>query len=285
MDLRRHLLAELGASDAEELVGGHQSRVFLMSYTGAPPTIAKVLDGVAVDWSVVEARVEVVAHLAEINSEVCRPIAYRGRLVTEIVADDAPAGLLTLYEYADGAALEPANAADATQMGRALAGLHRSMARMPATDLPVVAALQGLEPGLGGEHQILHGDFNAGNVRQKDGVIRIFDLDDCGYGPVEFDVANALYMVLFDAVTGKRPESYETFAIPFKAAYCAGAGVDLSRGVVVGLIARRINALGRWIDDPHSAPIGIRNSTPEWREVLRAFVHELSETRAYERAL
>ena len=159
------------------------------------------------------------------------------------------------------------------------------MAFLPATDLPVVAALQGLELETGGEHQILHGDFNAGNLRQKAGAIRIFDLDDCGYGPVEFDVANALYMVLFDAVTGKRPEIYDAFATPFKAAYCVGAGIDLSHEVIVGLIACRINALGRWIDDLPSAPIGIRNATPEWREVLRAFVHELSETRAYERAL
>jgi hypothetical protein len=38
------------------------------------------------------------------------------------------------------------------------------------------------------------------------------------------------------------------------------------------MIEIRIEALGRWLDDPSSAPIGIRTSSPEWLETLTSFV-------------
>ena len=34
----------------------------------------------------------------------------------------------------------------------------------------------------------------------------------------------------------------------------------------------RVDALSRWLDDPFTAPIGIRTATPEWHATLRAFV-------------
>ena len=38
------------------------------------------------------------------------------------------------------------------------------------------------------------------------------------------------------------------------------------------MIALRIDALGRWLDDLSTAPIGIRTSSPEWLETLTTFV-------------
>jgi hypothetical protein len=51
------------------------------------------------------------------------------------------------------------------------------------------------------------------------GGLRIFDFDDCGYGLPAFDVANALYMVLFDAVVHAAPESDTTFRESFVSGY------------------------------------------------------------------
>ena len=273
-DLPRHLIERLGAAAAEELTGGHQARVFLMTSASGARTIAKLLDAQAFDLSAVETLVQVVAQLADIDPQVCRPIPHAGRLVTRL--DVEPPSLLTCYEFADGVALDPTVPEDAAEMGRALARLHKSMRALPAADLPVVAALRG-EADDEGAYQLLHGDFGAGNLRRQDGRIRIFDFDDCGRGPVAFEVANALYMVMFDAITGQRPETYPTFARAFLAGYDEVSGAALSDEVVQGYIHRRVAALSRWLDDLPTAPIGIRNASPEWHAVLRAFVRDVDK--------
>ena len=140
-DLPRHLIERLGATAAEELTGGHQARVFLMTSARGARMIAKLLDAQAFDLSAVETLVQVVAQLAEIDPQVCRPIPHGGRLVTRL--DLERPSLLTCYEYADGVALDLTLPEDAGEMGRALAGLHKSMRALPAADLPVVAALRG----------------------------------------------------------------------------------------------------------------------------------------------
>ena len=122
------------------------------------------------------------------------------------------------------------------------------------------------------EDQLLHGDFNALNVIVTPAGPRLIDFDDCGYGPVAFDVANALYMVLFDASVGDRPKLYATFRPGFLAGYRQAAGRPLDDGEVDGFIDARVAALGRWLDDLPNAPIGIRTSSPEWLQTLRAFV-------------
>jgi len=56
--------------------------------------------------------------------------------------------------------------------------------------------------------------------RRFDGsTVRVFDFDDCGYGPTSFDIANALYMVLFDVSTAGYSGRYEAFAASFLAGY------------------------------------------------------------------
>lgn len=273
-DLRRHLIEVLGAAAAEELTGGHQARVFRITSGTGERTIAKVLDARAFDEGTVGSLVGVVAQLAEIDPQVCRPMPHAGRLVTRLAVE--PPGLMTCYEFADGVALDPMISDDAAEMGRALARLHRAMATLPTADFPLVAALRGKAEDEGA-YQLLHGDFSAGNLRRQDGLIRIFDFDDCGRGPVAFEVANALYMVMFDAITGQRPETYPAFARAFAAAYNQSADVAVSDEVVQGYIHHRVAALGRWLDDLPSAPIGIRNASPEWHAVLRAFVRDVGK--------
>ena len=87
-----------------------------------------------------------------------------------------------------------------------------------------------------------------------------------------YDVANSLYMVLFDAEVNANHDRYLAFRSPFLDGYADATGEAVDLAVVDSLIDGRIAALGRWHDDPTSAPIGIRTSSPEWRKVLRGFV-------------
>lgn len=282
MNLRDTVLQVLGALSIAELTGGHQARVFRVTRSGGDPVIAKVVDAADASAAGVQARVEAMFRLAELDPQVCRPVRHAGAFVTRISADDAPAGLLTCHEFAEGREPDPLDTADAVRMGQSLARLHRSMRSLPAADLPLVAALRDQGPLAGGPVQLLHGDFSAGNLRFADDAVRIFDLDDCGQGPVEFEIANTLYMVLFDAVVNGRADTFRRFAGPFTSAYRDAAGADLDDGVVTHFIERRISALERWLDDLPSAPVGIRNATPAWRDVLRAFVRDPTVRTLYE---
>ena len=272
--LSEHLLEFLGAPACQELKGGHQARVFRVSPAQGETVIAKVIAH-GVEQTELERRVGVIASLSEFAPQVCRPLPIRGRLVNQIPGTAGPAWL-TCYEDAGSHLVDPLAYQVPGRMGRALAQLHAAMRRLPLTNLPVVGALStaGWERAEDDPQQLLHGDFSASNLRECEGNMRVFDFDDCGYGPIVFDVANALYMVLFDATVGGRVETYETFAGEFVAAYDEAAGYALRDDVLKAHIDRRVATLKMWLDNDEVAPAGIRNASPAWRGVLQAFVSD-----------
>jgi len=275
MDLAARLLATLPVEKVKELVGGHQSRVFRVIGRNGLIAVAKVLDGSMVDRVELGTRLDLTEALADLDPRVCRPLQIDGQRVNELTSADGRRHYIVCYEFAIGTEPDPARTTDARLMGSALSELHGSMSQLPATLLPVVRPLRTLSvvgvPKLEAQ-QLLHGDFNASNLRQADGVVRIFDLDDCGYGPPSFDVANALYMVLFDSVTRGTAETYENFRPSFLAGYASASGPPLLEPSLDYLLDLRVRALGTWLDDLDTAPIGIRSATPAWRATLRSFV-------------
>jgi Ser/Thr protein kinase RdoA (MazF antagonist) len=263
------LAALLGATAVEELGGGHQSRVFRVSL-GDGAVVAKVYDP-SVDRHELDVRLGVVSALADRGAPVCRPLRVRDRLVHELGPDGSDPQAVVCFELATGRAPDPADRSDAALMGRTLAGLHASMRELSPVPLPAVAALRD-GPEVDGARQLLHGDFNAGNLRVGEAGIKLFDLDDCGYGQPLFEVADALYMVRFDAVVSGVPATFEAFAGPFVAAYEEASGAPVPADVVAGFVDRRVGALAGWLDDLGSAPVGVRTASPEWRATLRTFV-------------
>jgi Ser/Thr protein kinase RdoA (MazF antagonist) len=273
MDLADRVATALHTDEVDELVGGHQSRVFRVTPRGGPPMVAKVLDASMVDRTDLDVRLDVIAALADLDPRVCRPLLVGGQRVIELSAHGEEHHLVC-YELALGRELDPARPVDAERMGAALSELHLSMSRLPATSLGLVGALRAVpadEALADGGHQLLHGDFGASNLREVDGVVRIFDLDDCGDGPPAFDVANALYMVLFDATTHGASATYEAFRRPFLDGYLGGPGPQPSEESVARFVDLRVRALTSWLDDLDRAPIGIRTASPAWRATLRSF--------------
>lgn len=274
MDLQRRLTELLDGVRLRELFGGHQSRVFeTTGEWGDGRIVVKVIDAALVDRDTHAARVELVAALSATDPHVCRPLPIDGRLVTVIDLDGDRRGLVTCSEHAGGRPVDVGRPDDARLMGETLAALHRSLRSIGQTDLPPVAALRVVGIG-GGPRQLLHGDFSASNLREQDGMLRVFDFDDCGYGPAAFDVADALYMVRFDDMMGSASVSYRAFEGPFLAGYEAISGDACDEDELAHLIRRRVAALDAWLDDPPSAPAGIRTASPEWHRTLRTFVTE-----------
>jgi Ser/Thr protein kinase RdoA (MazF antagonist) len=279
VDLVWRIAALTGASSVRELGGGHQSRVFEVDRPEGR-LVAKVRRADHVDRDLLEARLDTIDRLATVDPWVCGPVQVGGDLVTELECD-GDAHLVTFGDFVDGRPPDPTAPADADLMGRVLARLHATMATVDASALPLVAALRTVQPDWDGPAQLLHGDFNAGNLRVVEGWCRVFDLDDCGRGPAAFDVANALLMVQFDDMTGDRPGTYEPFEAAFLAGYRAAADAPLDDHEVHALVDLRVDALEHWLDDPSTAPPGIRTASPEWHATLRAFVHDHRSGRAH----
>jgi Ser/Thr protein kinase RdoA (MazF antagonist) len=259
----------LGLRIGRSLYGGHQSRVFLAEFGGRQVvvklTVARLMD------TAHERRVELADQLARHNRHAVGPLRIGSSLVQR-----AGDWQLVVLPFVTGRHPDIGRRGDVAAMATALASLHRTLASLTA-DLPRVAALRagdGQDDGHLGAEQLLHGDFSANNVFLGDDGPKVFDYDDCGYGPVEFELGNTLYMALFDATIGGDLVRYHRFRQWFVAAYERAAERRVGADGLDVAIALRKKALGRWLDDPELAPVGIRTASPAWRERLRVFVDD-----------
>jgi len=260
----------LGFHDVAELGGGRQSRVFAARCAGESFAV-KLTQARLVDGEVLMRKATLIDDLARLDAAVVGPVPVRGSLVH-------PLGewLVTATRLIEGNQLDQSDAAHGEVLGESLAGLHRSMRELPTVDLPRVAALETDTSGRWdstGSDQLLHGDFAASNLIQAPDGIRILDFDDCGYGPVEFDIANSLYMVMFDSWVNDRSHAqYQEFRAAFVGGYATFTGQAPDDGTIDSMIEVRVTALQRWAANPSEAPIGIRNSPSEWIDALNRFV-------------
>lgn len=255
----------------DELHAGKQSRVFDAVLDGHRVAV-KLTNLRLADRSVLVERLTAVASLGTGYPNVVPPIRIEDALVQPIGG-----WLMTATPFIDGDQLDVGCTDDAGRLGESLARLHEALSRLESFEIPPIAALGSTRRSANREGwQLLHGDFSNQNVIVQSALLRIFDFDDCGYGPIEYDLANSLYMVLFDSDVTNRPELYETFRPAFLAGYGEGSGRRVAEVAIDEMIGIRIEALGRWLDDLSSAPIGIRTSTPEWLTTLDSFVRRRS---------
>lgn len=248
-----------------ELHAGKQSRVFIGT-VNRRAAVLKLTDAQLADRTMLAQRMAMTESLAELAEAVVAPIRINDSLVHAVGE-----WLRTAIPLISGRQADIALAEDARLLGRTLGELDAAMGGLGECELPAVAALADDE-GDRSRWQLVHGDFSDQNVIVTPSGPRIFDFDDCGYGPMLYDVANSLYMVLFDAEVNSKRERYWAFRSPFLGGYADATGLALDTAVVDSLIGARIDALGRWLGDPDSAPSGIRTSSPEWLDVLRVFV-------------
>lgn len=268
----------LGTEVPSPLHGGHQALVFEAVDESGQRCVAKLRGMGDADPTILNERMLAVASLARIDSRVCSPLMTDGGYVTEVIVDGEPM-LGTLLEHAQGENLNHAEPADAQAMGVELARLHDSLDALPGFDLPLVPALAATRYEAQAETlQLLHGDFSAQNLRRHAGTVSIFDFDDCGYGPREFDVANSLYMVLFDHMTTQGVDVFEQFEAEFLDGYHATSPrAQFEADTVSYFIDLRVRALRVWLDEPESAPAFIRAASPEWHRTLRHFTESYWE--------
>ena len=266
-------MARLGVALKEELHGGHQSRVYRVNEVNSPAASDLVIKLIGVDPTrrdLAIARLRVRNEVAGIDDRVVPIVALAGRKLNRI--GDA---LVAASPYIDGAPLDLTQRPDVERMARALARLHESL-RLVRVELPPLEALRvgDQRATLTENHQLLHGDFGGGNVlADHDGRLWILDFDDCGYGPVEFELGNSLFMALFDTSASLNQPSaeYEQFRRWFLGAYQSAAEHPISEEVVDVAVNVRGAALRYWLHHLDEAPPGIRDASPTWHQKLGAF--------------
>jgi Ser/Thr protein kinase RdoA (MazF antagonist) len=265
----------LGTDALSRLHGGYQSQVYTAVADDGRPCVAKLRGTTGIDRGTLVTQMLMVANLAAFDPRVCSPLVRDGSYVLDVDIDGTTK-FGTLFELAEGQVPNDVSSTDAQLMGAELSKLHGSLQSLPEYDIPLVPALAavGFEPG-GAPLQLIHGDYSSQNLRKADGSVLIFDFDDCGYGTREFDVANSLYMVLFDAVVNDTNNGYRDFEEAFVDGYITNSTeTPFDRESLPTFIDMRVNALETWLAEPRVAPVGIRTATPQWRHTLGQFTEQ-----------
>ncbi len=249
----------------ERLHGGSQSVVHAARWKGADVVVKAELE--PDPW--IDARMTAVAAAARANPQVVPPLELDGAFV-HALADRR----YVLHPFVAG---PPPGITDPTQveeMGRSLARLHATLRSLDGSGLPDVSAMRALDADdvdLAGERQLIHADFGTSNLIVSSDGLRILDFGELGFGTAALDVANTIFIERFSAALDGRLADADRFAEVFVAAYADESGSSIgSDDIELGLDVRR-RALGRWLDDPERAPVGIARSSPEWRRRLRRY--------------
>ncbi len=266
----------LGLSIGPELHAGYQSMVFLAQVPSGR-VVVKLSDERMLGEAF-ESRVALLHDLSEVTDAVVGPVQLRSGHI-----ERADGWAIVCYPYVEGREPDIESREDVTAMVAAMVELHESLATLDGRDVPEVAALRGAASASGAAaragRRLIHGDYAASNLVVTADGIRVIDFDDCGYGTVDFEIGNSLYMVLFDGWLDGDFERYERFRRWFVDRYRVSAvrseGASLDDASLDEAIAIRIGALRRWLGNPAIAPIGIRTASTSWRRRLGAFVDEV----------
>jgi hypothetical protein len=192
-------------------------------------------------------RMEVVESLAANDPSVVAP-----RRLDRALVEPMGGWLVTITEFQQGDIVELSQPGAGELLGRTLAQLHHALAQLLPQHLPAVAAPSDTTSDTDrSDWQLLHGDFSDQNLIATARGLRILD---------------------FDAEVEGRALRHDTFRPAFLAGCSARSGTQLDQGTIDDLIATRVTALGRWLDDLSTAPIGLRTSSAAWQDVLRSFV-------------
>lgn len=285
-------LAKLDFKDVRPVGAGEQNFVYTCSRRGEDD-ILKVTDARHRSLADLQAQTDMLNDLKQRSTLVCAPIAVREDQTVLALTVDTLIFYVTVYPFAVGEIVDITNPEHVSLMGRSLAQLHGALrtlkpypfrqlgigdTRAPiarsAQQTPVVQQLydRTLEHFDTAERQLLHGDFNAGNLKIRTGQVTVFDFDNCAYGSTTYELADALYMVLFDQATRGQLPVYFKFRETFLRAYQEASGLLIGDQMIDDLMGYRVLTLASWLAEPDDAPLFVRQSSEAWLSILEEFV-------------
>ena len=239
----------LGATEVEELGGGHQSRAFRVVLRDGATAVAKVFDATSVDRAELDAPASRRSARWPTSTLGC---AGRWRSTVRWSPSPSPTGATaTSSASSTRTVVHPIHRTPPTRRGWAPRSRRctRRCDGCPTTRLPLVATLRGASAetlSIGGADPAPPRRLPRRQPPLGPAGLRIFDLDDCGYGPPAFDVANAL---VHGAVRLDRRGHARGVRV-LRAVVRAGLRSDMrrvgpGRTVLDQFIDRRVDALAR----------------------------------------
>lgn len=206
------------------------------------------------------------------------------------------------YHYIDGIPLDPRNTYEIKSAAAILARFHRVTAgKLKSIDRPILlhsafydlsysthdqfydelvawkSRLQSSSPFYG----IIHGDYNFSNLIKSTTYIYLIDFEDSCYGWYAYDIANALYMELFDQ---RKEQAFDKFSDFFKAFlqsyFSAWPEAKVILDDIPMFMTYRVLMLDSWLNGNSAAPAFIKSAPDPWKKELLQFI-DLYKTKLY----
>jgi Ser/Thr protein kinase RdoA (MazF antagonist) len=246
-----------------ERLPGQQNLVFGGRVDGAS-VVVRLTNPQHRTASQIDVELDLLTKLSQTTALVVPPCPFPSGRLVETVRYTGQERLGTLFPYVSGEIFQPASFETAASLGALLAQLHAALASLhPRFDLPVMSQFSNAT-------RLIHGDFNFGNVLKTADGFLVLDFENACYSTYEFDVANCLYMALFDHRNSVQ-ELLETELAPgLMAGYARHATLSLSD--VRESVSHRVSMLTGWLEGSDETPLSVSNSSSEWKGTLNAFV-------------
>lgn len=194
---------------------------------------------------------------------VAKPLLFPSGKYFEKCQYNGSAYNAVLFSFIEGVNPNTVSSGQAFALGRLLATLHTVLSELKLPyEFPAMSGAVG--------EQLIHGDFNCSNVLVDSNSYAIIDFEDVCYSTYEFELANSLYMALFDARSSVKQFDDSAFIKRFLEGYTQSRSLNLEK--VRSYVDLRVWKLAAWLQEPSIAPIAIASSSDGWKQELSEFV-------------
>lgn len=290
--MTKSLKAHLHLDHTPKLLRRSQNTVYEAIFDDNTPCIIRVTDSQHRSRTAIAEEIRALNRLSQKCNFICKPLrGPENRFIEELTIENE-IKYISFFEQAKGQYPDFHLEADVARAATCLAQFHQQSAALqhaykrrqadrspflkakPDRRYPQMSQLIDWQVNLAkqaGTYGLIHGDFNATNIKLNTPQIRLFDFDDCGYHWYAYDIANAIYMFLFDH-RNEALHKVSAFADTFLSAYETYRPVNHEE--VNQFISYRVCLLNTWLNRPNQGPLVIRTSSQKWITDLKTFVDD-----------
>jgi Ser/Thr protein kinase RdoA (MazF antagonist) len=217
-----------------------------------------------------QAEIDLLTDLHLVTTLTIAPMQFLSGKFIETVTYQGMHYNAAIFPFVNGSPSNMKSFAEACYSGALLAQLHTVLAGLDKQyDLP---ARQHTSDSA---RQLIHGDFNPTNVLSTNSSSVVIDFEDACYSTYEYELANSIYMTMFDYRHHPIQFRDSEFINGFLSGYTSHKEID-RQGVRAGM-DERVAMLQRWLSEPDSAPLSIASSPESWKQELANFVLSYTE--------